>query len=92
MPYSTGKCFAPPELRSSLGSCFYKHLVPPGLETTASYQRSTPRSSSIRYCSTPAHEMDNFNSVTVGQNRLRPLVASDYLLIELDGDSRRRQR
>jgi hypothetical protein len=36
--------------------------------------------------------MNNLNSVTVGQNRLRPLVAPNYLLIEFDGDSRRRQR
>jgi hypothetical protein len=27
------KYFAPPELQSSLGSRFHKHLVPPGPET-----------------------------------------------------------
>jgi hypothetical protein len=34
-PLSKAEYFAPPELQSSLGSWFYKHLVPPGPKTRA---------------------------------------------------------
>src|SRR5882724_7771844 len=30
VPFSKAECFAPSELKTSLGSQFYKHLIPPG--------------------------------------------------------------
>ena len=41
---------------------------------------------------TTANKMNNLDVITFSQTRLRPLVATDDLLIELNGDSRRFER
>jgi len=41
---------------------------------------------------TTAYKVHDLDPVTIGQSRLRPLAASDYFLIKLDGDARRNQR
>ncbi len=38
-----------------------------------------------------ADEMDYLNSIALGQNRRRPLIAPDHLLIKLNRNSRRCQ-
>ncbi len=49
------------------------------------------RMSTLRQLTT-ANKMNNLDVVTFSQTRLRPLVATDDLLIELNGDSRRFER
>lgn len=84
-------CFAPPQLRTLLGSRFLETFGPSGTKELTLVPGVIARLPVVVLHLATADELDDLYSIAYSQTRLPPLIASDYALIKFDGDARGRQ-